>query len=98
MLVIRVLMNVKPSAVDEFRAFAAEEGLAGQELAGCLHYAFYERVGTENGFLLYEEWESAQALDAYKASPAFSRNAERIFPLLEGKPESAYYASEQVGP
>ena len=98
MIVIRVVLKVKPEHLQDFRKLAAVEGAAGRVREGCAEYAFFEDVGDSGRVLLYEEWESDAAFDAYKASPEFADNGKRIFPLLEGKPSSAYYRADKFGP
>jgi quinol monooxygenase YgiN len=48
--------------------------------------------------LLYEEWTSREAADAYLTSDYFAAGGQILFPLLDGSPDSAYYDSTRVGP
>lgn len=65
-------------------------------MEGCVAYAFLEDVGDANSVMLYEEWASRDAFDAYKASPAFVAAGAKLRPMLAEPPKSAYYESEDL--
>lgn len=48
--------------------------------------------------LLYEEWSTRDAAEAYMHSEYFRASADVLFPLMTGTPDSAYYEAERVGP
>ena len=48
--------------------------------------------------LLYEEWKTREAAEAYLGSDYFRDAGAILFPLMEGRPDSAYYEAERVGP
>ena len=97
MIIIRVLLVVSPASLEAFREHAADEGKSASALPGCVHYRFFEAVGEPGTVLLYEEWETLEAFEAYKASSAFKANAEKLFPMLAGKPDSAYFDGQPFG-
>lgn len=98
MIVVRVAFQVEEGSLSSFREHAKQEGVAARAQPGCAEYSFFEDVAQPGRVLLYEEWESQAAFDAYKASSAFADNAKVLFPLIVGKPSSAYYQAERVGP
>ena len=96
MMVIRVVVKVKPDQEEAFQNYIQEEALAVRKMAGCDRYAFYADTTEPQTYLLYEEWASAEAFDAYKQSPALKKSFEVLGPMMAGPPDSAYFAAQIV--
>jgi quinol monooxygenase YgiN len=94
MIIIRVAMNVQPENKEKFLGFLEQEALSVRGLAGCLKFNIFEDVSSEKSLLLYEEWQSLEAFNAYRTSEAFKETGQQLFPLMDGKPDSAYYSAE----
>lgn len=62
-----------------------------RQFEGCRRFDFYQDVGDEKAFALYEEWDSQEAFDAYQNSGYFKEQGGLLFPLIDGKPSSFYY-------
>jgi quinol monooxygenase YgiN len=97
MMVIRVVLKVKPEQEAAFAAFLADESAAVRQLDGCLRYALFKATDAEHTYLLYEEWASQAAFDAYKAGPLLKKSFEVLGPMMAGPPDSAYFTADKVG-
>lgn len=91
MIVIRVVVQVKPEAKASFIAHMQQEMVAVLQFEGCERFRVYEDIDLENVFLIYEEWQSQAHFDSYRHSDFFKQNGEKIFPMLAGEPDSAYF-------
>jgi len=98
MMVIRVVMKIKPASDSAFRSYFAEETRAVQALPGCQRYELFAAAEQPGAYLLYEEWASAEAFDAYRNGPTLKKSFEVLGPMLDGPPDSAYYSGARVGP
>ena len=98
MIVIRIKLKVDQSNKEELLRYLQSEVERNKTLAGCLAYTLYQDVSETDAFLLYEEWESIDVFNDYKNSENFGRIMAKVFPLLNSKPDSAYFDAEVVGP
>jgi len=96
MFVARIAMKVQARHRGAFREYVLSEVRVARELDGCVEYAFCEDLSDPARVLLYEEWATRDAFDAYRASALFATAGARLRPLLEGAPNSAYYESDDV--
>jgi quinol monooxygenase YgiN len=94
MVIIRVAMNVQANNREKFLGLLEQEAVSVRRLEGCLKFNIFEDVSSENALLLYEEWQTLEAFDAYRTSAAFKETGQHLFPLIDGKPDSAYYSAE----
>lgn len=93
MIVIRVVMNVQPEYKGRFLELLSQEAKEVRQLEGCVRFNIFEDVSRENTLLLYEEWQTLESFDAYRTSAAFKETGQQLFPLIDGKPDSAYYSA-----
>ncbi len=98
MIVIRIRLKVEAHNKAEFVHFMKEEVARNHTLSGCLAYTLYEDVSVENSFLLYEEWQDRETFNDYKESAEFALIMAKLSPLLAGKPDSAHFEAEIIGP
>lgn len=91
MIVIRVLMNVKPQDRAVFASMMHEDIIESRKFEGCVRFDLFSDPADPNAFLLYEEWDSLAAFDAYRHSDYLKERGAQIFPLLSQPPQSAYY-------
>jgi quinol monooxygenase YgiN len=94
MIVIRVQMQVQPERKMEFLELLGQEALKVRALEGCLKFDMFEQVSEDNTLLLYEEWQTLGQFDAYRTSDMFKQNGQKLFAMMAGKPDSAYYSAE----
>lgn len=96
--VVRVRLHIPLNKRDSFLSQIHKTATAVRERDGCIRFDVLEDTVDQNAFMLYEEWSSRTTLEAYKASQQFADAGAVLFPMLEGKPDSAYYATTLVGP
>lgn len=97
MIVIRVLVNVKPEAKLDFVNHMKREMVeVDEKFAGCEKFALYGDVTKENTFLLYEEWQTRENFDAYRASEYFQQNGKKLYAMMADTPDSAYFTAEAI--
>lgn len=97
MIVIRVLVNVKPEASAAFVDLAKQEMVeVKQKFVGCERFALYSDVVQKDTFLLYEEWQTQENFDAYANSDYFKKNSEKLFAMMAGEPDTAYFRAEAL--
>ena len=99
MFCVRVAVRVKPEARDRFVAqLKTEEREVPDRFAGCERFAVFSDPADPDNVLLYEEWTTRDAAEAYMRSDYFRAAGDVLFPLMDGSPDSAYYEAERVGP
>lgn len=96
MMVIRVLVTIKPDQRDAFVAYMAQESTAVRALDGCIRYQVYSDASSPGSFMLYEEWASAKAFEAYQGSALLSESFKVLGPMMAGPPDSAYYEATNI--
>jgi quinol monooxygenase YgiN len=93
-IIIRVAMNVQGENREKFLGLLGQEAKEVRQLEGCLKFNIFEDVSSENALFLYEEWQSLESFNTYRNSAAFKETGQHLFPLIDGKPDSAYYSAE----
>ena len=96
MVVIRVKVEVGAENRMVFLENSNNEVPKARQFAGCLNYGWYQELGQEGSFLLYQEWDTQANFDAFRTSAFFKANGDRVFPLLLGKPETAYFDAQTL--
>jgi len=98
MQIIRVIINVKEESWSAFEEIAKHEfEQVPQRFDGCAKFAYWRSLVNSTEVLLYQEWESTEAFKAYRESDYFKELGGKLFPLLGGKPDAAYYEGTVVG-
>ncbi len=99
MYCVRVAVRVKPEGRDRFVAqLKREEREVPERFEGCERFAVFSDPTDPDNLLLYEEWTTREAADAYLRSEYFREAGEVLYPLMDGPADSAYYEAERVGP
>lgn len=96
MIVVRVCINAQTEHINTLRTILAGDILETSKFDGCTRFDVYQDIQDESGFILYEEWDNQQSFDAYRESDYFKEIGGKLFPLLEGTPDSAYYEAEKI--
>lgn len=96
MVVIRVCIKVQADEINNLRSILVSDVLETTKFEGCHHFKVYQDIEAEHNFILYEEWENQDAFDAYRESDYFKAIGAKMMPLLDGKPDSAYYQAEKI--
>ena len=93
-VVVRVRVQIKPDQIDAFTRYMAQESEQARALEGCERYEVFRATDGDGGtFLLYEEWASQAAFDAYRNSPLLKQSFAVLGPMMAGPPDSAYYSA-----
>jgi len=72
-VIIRVVrMTFRPDAVDAFRQLFAERCATIRGFTGCTHLELWQEAGDNTVMATCSHWQSAEHLDAYRASPFFA--------------------------
>lgn len=71
MIIVSGIIAVDPSDHDRVVAMARDVAAASLEEAGCHAYGFWAHPDQPGRFRVFEEWESAQALEDHFATPHF---------------------------
>ncbi len=81
---VRVVVKIvtRTDSVAEIRAIVLELADKSRQEAGCLLYEALENLAEPETFVLYEEWESADHLDAHNRTPHFHHAVASAAPLL----------------
>ena len=96
MIVIHVQTKVKADKRQEFLAEVKKDLETSRAFKGCVQFGWGEDVTQPNTFTLYEEWESAEAFNAYKDSDYFKQVGNVVMPLFAEEPQSAYYTANTL--
>lgn len=76
--------RAKEGEVEAVKARALEMAVASRLEPGCLEYRVHQAAGDPREILLYERYESMEALDAHRASPHFKAIVlGQVLPRLE---------------
>jgi quinol monooxygenase YgiN len=91
MIVVAGRAVVRAECVEEAKAAAV--AVTGPSLgdAGCITYRFFSSVENPAEFLVFEEWESAEALDSHLRQEHVKQFFATITPLLEAAPVITRY-------
>jgi quinol monooxygenase YgiN len=99
MFTVRVALQVRSPDRERFVAqLQTERREVPGQFDGCERFDVCCDTEDPTRILLYEEWLSREAFDAYRTSDYFAAGGAVLFPLIDGEPASAYYESELVGP
>jgi len=91
MIVITGRFELLPEKRDEFVALAKELVPRERTTPGCLNFDIFEDITTPNRFLMLEEWESSEALEAHTATEEFARNEAAMSGIFIGEPIWSQY-------
>lgn len=96
MLIVAGTFTVKPHKIDEAIAAMQEMAAATQREEGCIHYQFYQDITHSSTFLVYERWQSAEALAAHMDTPHMAQLRSKIPDLLARLPEVKRYEATEI--
>jgi quinol monooxygenase YgiN len=99
MCTVRVAARVRSEGRDAFLAqLEREEREVPHLFAGCERFTVYSDPADPDNQLLYEEWTSREAADAYLSSDHLRAGGSVLVSLMDRAPNSPYYESVRVGP
>ena len=92
MIVIAGSVAVRPDRREEAVRVARTMAAATRGEAGCQTYRFSADLDDPNRFLIFEEWESEEALATHFQTPHMAAFREALPGLLAGAPSLKRYA------
>ncbi|MFN8531032.1 MAG: putative quinol monooxygenase [Anaerolineae bacterium] len=86
MVMITGRFDIDPAKRDDFLAFTRSIVPRERQQPGCLGFDIFEDVTTPNRFLMLEQWESEEALDAHTSTDEFDQNDALLHSFVLGDP------------
>lgn len=87
MIVVTAEVHVKKEKREEAVRLAREFAASSRREPGCIAYRFYTDLVDPHRFFVFEQWESAEALQAHFETPNMDRFNQRLPALLDGEVE-----------
>lgn len=84
MIVVAGTIEIKPDKREEAVQVALRMSQATQAEEGCIHYQFYGDLSDPNTFLVFEEWETAEALEAHFETEHMKEFRQQLPGLVAG--------------
>jgi quinol monooxygenase YgiN len=85
MIVVAGTIKINPERKAEAIKAALAMAQATEAESGCLRYQFYESLAQPNTFFIFEEWETAVALEAHFQTPHMAVFQEKIPAFIAGE-------------
>ena len=98
MIVIAGTVKVRPDRRDRAVAAALRVAEATRGEPGCVSYRFSSDLADPSLFLIFEEWESDEALARHFETPHLKAFRGEMPDLVAGAPALRRYAVESAGP
>ena len=98
MIVIAGSATLRPSEVDDALVAGSEMAATSRAESGCLDYRFSIDIDDPLVVRVFEQWESAAALDAHFATPHFLAFSEVILRAVDGTADFTRYEIASAGP
>jgi quinol monooxygenase YgiN len=83
LLTVIASMKAAPGNVDELRSALTSLVEPTLQEEGCVNYDLHESVEEPGVFFFYENWDSAEHLDAHLSAPHLAEFADKIGDLLD---------------
>ena len=96
MIVVAGTVAVKPETREEAVRAALEMARATRAEPGCISYRFFADLADPNTFLIFEEWESDEALATHFQTPHMATFQQRLPRFLAGGLAIKRYAVASV--
>jgi len=98
MIVIAGRARLHASALDDARRAGSVMATTSRDEPGCLDYRFAIDIDDPLVVQVFEQWESAAALEAHFATPHFQAFSEVILRAVDGPSEFTRYEVSSAGP
>ncbi len=84
MLIVAVIVPIKPGTYAQAVPVMEKMALETKKEPGCVFYEFYAHISDQNSLLVYEEWESEEALEFHVKTPHMAAYILGMKDLLNG--------------
>jgi len=98
MIVIAGSARLLASEVEEARRAGSVMAATSREEPGCLDYRFAVDIDDPLVVRIFEQWASAEALDAHFATPHFQAFADVVLRSVDGATEFTRFEVASAGP
>ena len=77
---------IDPELREAFLEFARDLAEREMSVPGCMRFDIYEDIRKANHFLMFEEWEDADALEAHLDTQQMATDEETLNRFMVGEP------------
>jgi quinol monooxygenase YgiN len=91
-IIVHGTMPLKPASLDEALSLARDMAAATQAEPGCLSYDFYVGVSDPHTLLLFQEWQTMEALMAHFKTEHMELFLRELPRLLSGEIATRRYS------
>ena len=91
MIIVHGTFPVKADLRDEALTLMREMALVSKEEEGCISYEFYVGLSEPNRLLLFQEWESVDALQKHFETKHMEAFMKQLPTLLDGEVSTKRY-------
>jgi quinol monooxygenase YgiN len=91
-IIVHVHVQVKPDGVEAFKAATLANARASRREPGVARFDAYQQADEPTRFLLIEEYKSADAPAAHKATAHYAAWRDAVAPLMAVERRSVKYA------
>lgn len=84
MIIINAKFEVQEQAVEQYEALINDLVTSSRKETGNIGYEHFKSTINENTYLMYEIWESQEAIEAHNTSEHFKSFFANVKPLLAG--------------
>lgn len=97
MIIVHGTIPIKPELRDEALGAARTMATATHEEPGCISYEFYVGLSDPDTLLLFQEWQSMEALMDHFDTPHMAVFLRELPTFVNGEMSTRRYAVEAVG-
>lgn len=95
MLIINAKFEVQSQAVEQYEALIKDLVASSRQETGNIGYEHFKSTESDNTYLMYEIWESQEAIEAHNNSEHFQQFIKSVKPLLAGPSDIKVSASKE---
>jgi quinol monooxygenase YgiN len=96
MVLMHIEVAAKPNLVSFLEIALAEVAASVREQEGCLKYQWLRVPGSRNEFVIYAEFESREAFEAYQQERLVRKAELEMLPLLAAPPHHKHFEAEVI--
>lgn len=96
MIIVHGIIPLRADTRDQALAMARRMAEATQAEPGCIAYDFYVGLGDPNRLLLFQEWESMEALMAHFETPHMDEFMRELPHVVAGEIQTRRFAVQTV--
>ena len=96
MIILNVTITVKPGKKDQLISKMENLIKSTRLESGCISYDLYSSTSDENVLMMFEQWESKEALDSHTQTDHFKAFGKAIKEYLAKEMEINAYSAEKI--